>query len=290
MSEARLEIDAVTVMAFDSNEQVPTGDCGNEEWTMSGLTREALEFLCAQAVKANGPQRVGETDEGVVYVGTDGERFMVEHREVRYENLCLTIPSLVTAIGLVGEGRVWVNSKAIRADLAYGKHTTRVERMPLNLAEERDALEELMRGVNQRDLWELLATDLHGCLPPTLMLAVGSLKVSVKREENRDIEVTGVSSGGETRAIRIRYGTAKGDQETEIPGEWTWCGRWYQGWDKVYEVPLRLIIDTEDGLRFRFVPRRICAVQDQVLEDLVQHLDENTDDAVTVVAGDVSHS
>lgn len=174
-------------------------------------------------------------------------------------------------------GALFVGEDRIVADMAHGplgQNNPRIAVLPLFPSEEFTALGGLFSGVNQRQLWRRLISDLHGCLPPSLLLAISQMKVKASAEQQSHIEISGVGSEKNAASVAISYAGAKGTETVEIGLDWTYRGRVYDCMDQHYEIPLRLEVSVENGkeVLFRFHPRQLQRLMRQVRADIVAKL------------------
>lgn len=155
-------------------------------------------------------------------------------------------------------GVVFVGSGVVLADLQYqvpgAEHTAALQ---LEFSEEYNALQKLFKGVGQRELWRLLITSLDGCLPPDLLLQVGSIKIEDSKNVNSKIQNSGLSEKATSAVMKMSTVDGKGNpQQYEIGLDWLWNGRIWEALDHQFGIPIRLELDVE-GPKFTFHPRRL---------------------------------
>jgi len=148
--------------------------------------------------------------------------------------------------------------------------------MPLNPTPAYAALDLLMRGVNQKQLWRLLITDLHERISSELLLQVSKIRSNVRAGAEADIQVTGVTNRSEHSAFDLTFGSKDQPTGTAAVGlDWDWTGRLWQCWDAEYAISLRLELEVDgNGLRFRFHPRALEDVLLRAREELSLKLQE----------------
>jgi hypothetical protein len=173
-------------------------------------------------------------------------------------------------------GVVFVGPTVAHADLRYQSSARHQVDLTLAKAEEFDALTRLGGGVGQKDLWRLLVSKLHGCLPEALLLAVASINVKGAIAANVEIEHTGLSQGGTSEQIVVNMGTS----QAPVNVNWQWKGRIWECFDREFTVDLRLEIAMEDAApKFTFHAQRLETVLREAREALVAELE------TTITAG-----
>lgn len=249
------------------------------------MITEAMQFLKEQFRLGSSMQEV-QKDADFVHLYDQDKREVRKYslREPRPEHTFQTLDGFVGFLiaedysGVVGApdsgcGPVLVGREKVTAHLLYGE-TQRIRKcyLPLQPSPEWTALGILARGVSQAQLWKLLISDLHGCVDPALMLAVGSVKVSRKQTNEQSISNLGIRhlAGSDTMSLLVP--TPSGDQDVQFATEYVFTVRRFQGFSKTYEVTTRLEIDTEDAVKFMFTPRRLPDVDDQARVDLAAEL------------------
>lgn len=155
------------------------------------------------------------------------------------------------------KGIIFVGTNAVHVELEYRAHGKHQVRLPLAPSEEYAALMKL-KSVAQKELWRLLVTSLWGCLPPDLLAAVRSLKVSAKDEGEVEIDSSGLSQSKGTSGIIVTFPAQnRADNFATIADEWTFNGRIWECFDPTFEIHTRLELTNDNGLRFTFHPRRL---------------------------------
>lgn len=258
------------------------------------IHKEALEYLI----------EVGEQRERVIPVHDDGtnETKLIVHKDGQSELKEFSKPpverhhSFLSVDGFVdylnsehckNGGIIFVDSSGVKADLNYLTHGEQFVTLPLKDSEEYSALRNLMRGVDQPALWELLVTKLNDCISSDLLLAIGSMKVHRKSESESKINVTGIRDSKGVQSTIIQYQQKDGTpQEAEIKVDWTFKGRIWECFDKEFEIKLRLVISVDDHIVFRFVPIRLDKVLLEARQALVKEIHNNlTPERFTVHEG-----
>ena len=191
----------------------------------------------------------------------------------------LYVDAAPTALGGVG---------AIVADLNPDGHVEATATAPLYLAPEFEALLALNRkdGITQKDLWELLITDLADALPPELLIQVQSLEWTRKGAGALTVNPLGLQEGETSHGYAVTSTTGEAGAST-IRHDWTWNGRIWSAYDTTLPIRLRLtLVEGPEGLAFRFYPRRLADAVADHAEHLIEHIleDESTED-VAVYAG-----
>ncbi|GMW02620.1 MAG: hypothetical protein AMXMBFR84_37560 [Candidatus Hydrogenedentota bacterium] len=165
-----------------------------------------------------------------------------------------------------GVGVVFVqreDAKLAHADLDYlgnGKPESAV--LSLQRSTEYKALEKLATGIGQASLWRLLFTDLEGCIEPDNLITY-ILDMDVKLEDGKQVKISplGPSAVRSSSAVSIKYPNSEGGMETrEMPVEWKWSGRIWEGFDYSCEVDLRMELSAsrEGDVIFKFHPKRLA--------------------------------
>lgn len=151
----------------------------------------------------------------------------------------------------------------IVADLDYGIHPRIAQRAMLKLdaTEEYIALTKLLNknGLTQRELWSLLVSELHNCIDPALLLAIGSIQMTKDEEKTAKIDVSGFSNRTERSGWSMTWGT-DASKKTNSYFDWEWKGRIWNCFDYESIVALRLEINNDEGVRFIFHARRLQKV------------------------------
>lgn len=150
---------------------------------------------------------------------------------------------------------IFVGKAAVRADLAY-KSTQFADEAVIALRDspEYAAFKALTQGVDQKELWRLLSTDLYGCVDPSLLMAISTLKKMVKSKDEIRIDPTGVVSheGG------LFHEIVCGEACQPVALAWTFSlpiFECFPGHRATIET--RLEIDTDGGIEFTFHPRQL---------------------------------
>lgn len=145
--------------------------------------------------------------------------------------------------------------------------------MPLEFSESFQALREIMgmprndadgeakgSGVTQKRLWVLLATELQRCFPEEHEYVISQLSHYEKSATKVSIARSGIGSVDRSATLELRWETPTGEQKSEIEIDWTYVGPVWTCFDLPIEIPLRLVISSEDGLRFRLYARGLEAL------------------------------
>ena len=254
------------------------------------MEKDAIELLLETGRKSAKAQLLDERCDIKVWLMPDGEIKQIEKDLVRrhtfnsfegftsFLNSTLLMDGLATEEG--GKGAVFVQGESVFATFEYWSPEQQSAKLALAPSEEYRALERLMHGVDQKMLWRLLVTDLHGCMDTSLLLAVSRLNVKAKAESDVQIAPVGIDSTSGGNTIAVTYGAGKdGSVTANIETEWTWKGRLWDQFPYESEITLRLELDMSDGLVFRFHPRRLGDVKRDVQQALVKALfdDLNSD-------------
>lgn len=169
-------------------------------------------------------------------------------------------------------GCVFVSEHSVLADLNYQEPGERECRLPLVCSEEFLALKEMEQGVGQKRLWALLVTKLTGCVEDALLLSIRNVAIHATKKGEVEIDNTGIASGGEGQHVTL---SMPGGPAEEIQVDWTAKVRIWECFDKQYNIQLRLVIDTDEGLTFTFHRVRLDKVLRQARADLVHALRED---------------
>lgn len=175
-------------------------------------------------------------------------------------------------------GVCFVSNDEVVAELNYNSHVSVRVLLTLKESPEFTALKLLSKGVNQKDLWRALVTDLKGNFPDELELAVGNAKAVQKTESQVEINDFGLVKGETSDSITVTFMRAGGNEmETVVlKKEWSWIGRL---WEAVpvdivkAEFLTRLELSAEGGLiKYTFHIPEEDTVKLQAKEDLTAHL------------------
>lgn len=244
------------------------------------MIREAIEYLHTLGKSTPQVVNVWEEDEMVLKLVSfsDGKSEIKPFvkREKDFKHTLYTLEDFVAFFNtdFPDPVMIFVQLDGIFADLAYQTHKNHHVVMPLLFSAEFNALTQLIQGVGQKDLWKLLITDLDGCLPETLLAAIGRIQVSTKTEGQCEIKSTGETIQEGKSGIKIVFQPKEGAEfkEATIPLDWEWKGRIWECFDEVCSIRLRMEIDTKNGMRFIFNPRQLDRVLTQHRQALVQKL------------------
>lgn len=178
--------------------------------------------------------------------------------------------------------RVFVNEKAIEADLAYREHRVWRVYTSLEWCDEYTALLSLFRGVEHRVLWETLVGTLHGVIDNSLLMKIGQIRLTASRSQKKAIELTGVEANERATAVTVTFADGSSQGQAEIPLDWTArCPLW-EAWrpraeeaegHRLYDIPMRMTVaQGENGPWFKFHPRGLDDIYQQAKEDVVDYL------------------
>jgi hypothetical protein len=150
--------------------------------------------------------------------------------------------------------------------------------MTLNDSPEYEALKMLQNGVRQQDLWKLLNNQLHGCVDPSLKMAIKDIKVTTRQESSCTINPFGIvnQSGGVFHEL-VFPSDKPGEQPDKkaISPDWEFELSIFECFDHPVKISTSLEIDkSSGGLTFTFTPRRIERVVSNERLALVSHLRE----------------
>jgi len=230
-------------------------------------------------------ERVRETETTITYVDQLDPETSAELVEVERPRQCValeltTLKSYVDMLATPhkafidsGVPIVQVMPDVVRADYNPDGHFERhcIE-MPLAHSESYKALQKCTKGVLQPDFWKLLATDLNGCFPEVFELQVSQLGHTQKHATDVNIERSGIGTSNTVSSLKLHFNSPKGPQDAEIIIDWTYVGPLWTCFDLNIEIPCRLVISVEAGLKFELVPRRLEALTLQHRAALAQEL------------------
>ncbi len=267
------------------------------------LTQEAIQELVAMGsdgrvveVHRTAEMRYVLVDKGEALSGDGGP--VIRNLEVmefandvpRRCHQVATLDSLVDLVKWRGPAKdgavVFVDERQVVADLDYEGRIEDAVVLALKGSEEYVGLQKLCGGLDQKALWRLLVTDLYGCVPSNLAMAVGGIKLKAKGEETIEINALGLVDGSGRSGIEVSFRDGQtGEHTAQLPCEVTWKGRIWECWEREFEVVLRLEVTNEQGLRFTFHPRRLESVLQMARLELVGELRERLGDGAQVFEG-----
>lgn len=174
---------------------------------------------------------------------------------------------------------IFVEDSEIFADFAHGKpHRKQSAFVALCPTEEYGGLQNLFRGVTQRELWVLLATTLEKAMPAELFLKISALDVKTFSQSGQKIDVAGIQSGDGSYSLQIQCGP----ESKTIPVEWVWKsdGLWECYRQELVEIKLRLeILASEKAgeMIFKFHPRHLETIRRTERERIATYLKAELD-------------
>lgn len=247
------------------------------------MIREAIEKIQELVRAGQGVKQYHDSGDKVHYVDSaTGEKWPVDKAPVWPRAQVASVDSLIAYLNGplcagVEDQAVFVDDKTVLGAAGYNRHTSHNVVLLLKPSPEFAALETLMRGVAQKELWRLLISDLHKAMPDELLLQVGQLKVSASSDKEVTINPTGLGSESNSGALSIQCASPKGMDTKVINLDWTWKGRRWSAFDTEYEVKLRLEVSVEDGLRFTFHALLLDDMLQKARLDLVALLHKEVD-------------
>ena len=152
-----------------------------------------------------------------------------------------------------GKHIVFVGGEYVTANLSYSSNAVHAAALSLFIAEEFEALMKLREGVNQKDLWRALVTDLANAFPAQLRLAISNLDLKATEERQAEIKDSGLQEEGEKRYATITYPSLKTGEVEEkktLDLEWTYTGRFRECFKQEISVPVRIEIEIQNGAPF----------------------------------------
>jgi len=249
------------------------------------MIKEAIEYLLAEGKKHNPVHEVHADDKTrrvLLELDTDKRELHEFPNAPPAYSYQLQSPSELVRFIEAGpiptswRVLVMVTECSIEVDLTHEQHLRRTASVPFNPSPEYAALQKLIgRGVDQRTLWQLLVGELDGCLDVALATSIARLRLSRKSEAAQSIDVLGIVSSERGSMVQMQFVDEKGQpQAAQIGVDWVWTGRIWAGWDQAYKIALRLVVDSEDGLTFTFIPRRLDQVIERTIVDIETYLIE----------------
>jgi hypothetical protein len=253
------------------------------------LTPETIDRLQATASDF----KIVHDDPSKVFVALNGKIAEVAKFTPKRDHVFQTLDGLIAYLASAhcakDDGILFVGDDLIHADLQYQQRGTHRAKLPLVKSEEYKALERLMAGVPQKELWRLLLSKLDGCLPLELMLQASNIQIKGEYVSDTKIERTGLGNSNTAQVTRITYTApdGKGTKTSDIGTNWAFMGRIWEAYDEQFEIPLTLEIKTEDVKEplFIFHPRRLDKVLREAKLALVGELNERIVGAFTVHEG-----
>lgn len=266
--------------------------------------KAALEYLCN--IGADVPRTVAvhqddETVEKIVSFEGFHERLAFDREPVEFSHSFLSLEAFLEFLNgpecAKASGVVFVGERAVTADLYYLSHTPRTAHLKLDFSEEFLALIKIFfapvptpaageaRGdgnwTSSKDLWRLLVSDLDGCLPDSLTLAVKSLQICSTSVSDMKISDLGIGDGGGSTTIDVSYKDKSSGEPVskEIDTDYVWHGRVFETFASPTKINLRMEMDVSDGVRFTFHPRRMREVMRVVRANLVEHIGDGVKEA-----------
>lgn len=220
---------------------------------------------------------------------------VIPHLEPKRDHTLLTLASFIAFLNNPTHNQngatVFVSSDMITADLAYQQAygNTQDVSMALKYAEEFVALSTAFApsAVKQKDIWRILATQCAGCFPDSLLLAVSNLNVKATRQNERKIDITGLTTGGNAYNVNITSDAGGGHAAgVTVPTEWEYEGRIYNCVPNLVKLKLRLELNESEGeLLFTLHPIRLQTTLDTARDQIVQTLTEELNDNNHVFQG-----
>lgn len=221
------------------------------------ISHDALELFYDEARASVAPRHIDNTDtENIVLVpgatrGTFDTIRIPRNAPVRH-HIATSLQGFIDFLNGPHCDKTttatFVGIQEVNADLAYATHRNECAQLPLIHSPERAALVPLLNGVKAKELWRALVGPLAGHIDAALLGLVSSLKVVRNELDTVSIDAYGISSGGVEENVTINIGGEK----AVIPLEWEFSGRLWDCWDAPIQVSLRLEVDTDHGLIFRF--------------------------------------
>lgn len=184
-----------------------------------------------------------------------------------------------------GPGVIFVGEASVKADLDYLSPVHQSVTLPLSFSEEYEALNGLMRGIGQKDLWRLLLTKLDGCIPVDLFMQISNIRVANESKADLQIERIGLGKVNAVSAIRVTYTTGKGSETADVGTEWVYEGRIWESYSKKFQIPLTMEVSTDGGLKFQFHPRKLETILRQARLELVGDVNAGVSARFTVHEG-----
>lgn len=177
---------------------------------------------------------------------------------------------------------VFVGGEFATANMAYDSNYVHEASLPLHVSEEFDALQELTKGVSQKELWRALVTDLADSFPVSLRLAISNLAMTNTEGQQVKISDVGLSEESAQRKAVIIFPSQKaGETDTtkELDLDWTFVGRYRECFDHTIAVPIRIELMVEQGEppMFIFHPLGLPTILRKYRQDLVEHLTAELD-------------
>lgn len=163
-----------------------------------------------------------------------------------------------TTLGNPGVHAVYIDKEAMYGLFNQGGHERKTQfKMELEHTEQYKAFLKITKGVGRQELWQLLATDLYGCLPAGLEFQIMNLRMYEDSKQEITIQPTGLKTGQASNAVKICYDDPKeGKKDLELGLDFTYKGTVWTCFDDEIQVPMRLVVsNTAEGLHFRFFPR-----------------------------------
>lgn len=175
-----------------------------------------------------------------------------------------------------GRHIVFVGGEYVTANMSYSSNDVHAAALSLFIAEEFEALMRLREGVNQKDLWRLLVTDLASSFPMQLRLAISALDLKRTEEQQVEITETGLEEEGGKRMVTLTYPSLKTGETQEsrtLSLDWTYVGRFRECYSYEISVPVRIEIEIDHGAPlFKFHCIGLPTIMRNYRESLAQYI------------------
>ncbi|MCA9413383.1 MAG: hypothetical protein KC944_19370 [Candidatus Omnitrophica bacterium] len=242
------------------------------------MIKEALQFLQQQFNEANGVQKIYQDDFKEVYLLPDSKTHV---RPLDPWNKSHTFDHVHDFVefmnsddgkGLRGRRVIFVDLNGIAADLEYETERSGNVRVPFEATRQILAILDLEQGVTQKELFQLLYSDLSETGTDELLACIRNIKLSKSEESKSSIEVDGLLAEGK-QSLRVTYPTKDGQKEATIPTDWVfYLPVWHQ-WPGKYSIATRLEIDcSNQPILFKFHIRDLAGQQREWIQEVIKYL------------------
>lgn len=257
---------------------------------------EALAYLTTQMAAANSvhARKLGDYGDEELWAQFTGDGFQLVREAAAplvHQHKFRTVMGLTDYIAAHpvddAPGILFVGDDKVYADCAYGSREGAQCVLRLEPSEEYQALEKLMEGVGQKELWRALISDLDGCFDTTLLLQVSNLEFADDSKATVKIDAAGLGDATARACFRVTTTGEGGPSSATLTLDWTWRGRIWRCFEDQADIALRLELmkKKDGGLVFIFHPKRLSEVVDNHRQRLVERIKAAAPERFTVHEG-----